>query len=496
MKLKIHSFLEMLIIFALISVFSFPAWGTDVGGVIDTDTTWDSTGSPYIVTGNILVSSGVRLTIEPGVQIRFNGYYSLFIQGNIRALGTQGNEILFTSNLTQQQKGDWDHINLINNTSSELSGIILEYSSFGIMVEGGTDNKINNSVLRHIKWDALQLVGSENLFVHNNHIYDCAVESSGSVSILYGGSVIFMNNTMENVGKGIHNNDTLNLTINNVNFLGISGYSVELFNVQSGVIDGRYNYWGPETTAEMDLKGVAANIDKIYDFYDYPIYGRVDYTEWLNAPNPDAYPWTGIPPVNQAPISDCGVDQAVHDEVTLDGSASCDPDGSIVTYEWELAHRENSAYNRTASGVNPTISNLEPGFYDVTLTVTDDGALTDTDTMLLAAAGSCFCTAITMHIEAIEADLLKADKGKKHGQALVKVLDNCGNPVSGVTVYGTFSGDFTDSISGVTGGDGNVLLTTTTSMKGKPAFTFCVDDVSNGTLSYAPEDNVETCDSF
>ena len=95
-----------------------------------------------------------------------------------------------------------------------------------------------------------------------------------------------------------------------------------------------------------------------------------------------------------------------------------------------------------------------------------------------------------------EADLLKADKGERYGQAFVKVLVDCGNGVSGVTVFGRFSGDFSESINGQTGGDGNVLLTTTTSTKGKPTFTFCVDDVINGTLSYASDENVESCDSF
>lgn len=76
-------------------------------------------------------------------------------------------------------------------------------------------------------------------------------------------------------------------------------------------------------------------------------------------------------------------------------------------------------------------------------------------------------------------------------------MDDCGNAVSGVTVYGNFSDGFSELIYGETEGDGNVLLTTTTtSAKGQPTFTFCVDDVINGALSYAPADNVETCDSY
>ena len=91
------------------------------------------------------------------------------------------------------------------------------------------------------------------------------------------------------------------------------------------------------------------------------------------------------------PIAEAGPDRVVFNEVFLDGSGSSDSDGAIISYEWELEHRAFPAYNRSAGGQSPTaaILNLEPGFYDVTLTVTDDDpeALTDTDTMVLAVAG-------------------------------------------------------------------------------------------------------------
>jgi uncharacterized coiled-coil protein SlyX len=90
------------------------------------------------------------------------------------------------------------------------------------------------------------------------------------------------------------------------------------------------------------------------------------------------------------PIAESGPDRVVFNEVFLDGSGSSDYDGAIISYEWELEHRVFPAYNRSASSQSPTatVLNLEPGFYDVTLTVTDDDpeALTDTDTMVLAVA--------------------------------------------------------------------------------------------------------------
>ncbi|MFX0201414.1 MAG: hypothetical protein ACFFCW_35305, partial [Candidatus Hodarchaeota archaeon] len=56
---------------------------TNVSGHIGTDTTWTKAGSPYIVTSDISVygdtTTGVTLTIEPGVEVRFNQAQSLSI---------------------------------------------------------------------------------------------------------------------------------------------------------------------------------------------------------------------------------------------------------------------------------------------------------------------------------------------------------------------------------------------------------------------------------
>ena len=88
-------------------------------------------------------------------------------------------------------------------------------------------------------------------------------------------------------------------------------------------------------------------------------------------------------------IANAGPDQMVFVEITLDGSQSydADPEGGIVSYQWQLQHREDSAYDRTAQGETPTISNLQPGFYDVTITVMNDAGSLDSDDMLFTAIG-------------------------------------------------------------------------------------------------------------
>jgi len=87
------------------------------------------------------------------------------------------------------------------------------------------------------------------------------------------------------------------------------------------------------------------------------------------------------------PTANAGTDQEVFDSITLDGSGSTAPEGSITSYLWSLKYQGNATYDRTSTGVSPTVSDLQPGFYDVTLTVTDKRGLTDTDTMLFSAMG-------------------------------------------------------------------------------------------------------------
>jgi hypothetical protein len=92
-------------------------------------------------------------------------------------------------------------------------------------------------------------------------------------------------------------------------------------------------------------------------------------------------------PTAAPPIADAGPDRVVLHVVTLDASRSNDSGGTIDSYEWVLQYRGDSGYDRKAEGDSPTVSDLQPGYYDVTLTVRDNDGLTDTDTMLLAVAG-------------------------------------------------------------------------------------------------------------
>ena len=78
----------------------------------------------------------------------------------------------------------------------------------------------------------------------------------------------------------------------------------------------------------------------------------------------------------------------------------------------------------------------------------------------------------------------------------------CSAPIEGAVVEGTFSGDLMrkdQKVSGVTGPDGTVILSTTSWFRyvwgtGVHHFTFCVERVS-ASLPDNPDDDVMDCDT-
>ncbi len=83
--------------------------------------------------------------------------------------------------------------------------------------------------------------------------------------------------------------------------------------------------------------------------------------------------------VNVPPIANAGADQTVFEgeTVALDGSASSDADGTIVSFAWTLNG------NQIATGATPQVENLPLGANNITLTVTDNEGASATDEVLV-----------------------------------------------------------------------------------------------------------------
>ncbi len=121
---------------------------------------------------------------------------------------------------------------------------------------------------------------------------------------------------------------------------------------------------------------------------------------------------------NQPPLANAGVDQTVFDAdgngsevITLNGSASSDPDGSIASYVW----REGAT--QIASGATPAV-NLSAGIHTISLTVTDNQGASASATMVVTITpcyavnamipGSCYQTIGAAYLAARSGDIIKA----------------------------------------------------------------------------------------
>jgi hypothetical protein len=140
MKKKILGLLLAVITFSL-------AAQTYVSGELQNDSTWDLSGSPYIVVSDVTVPVSIRLTINAGVEILFQEDNSLIIYGIIEASGTAQNMIVFDS-FNESEK--WNGIQIIDTSSSLFEYCTISNSkNSGIRIDNSSNISIRYSSIGH-----------------------------------------------------------------------------------------------------------------------------------------------------------------------------------------------------------------------------------------------------------------------------------------------------------------------------------------------------------
>jgi serine protease len=178
--------------------------------------------------------------------------------------------------------------------------------------------------------------------------------------------------------------------------------------------------------------------------------------------------------VNDSPVANAGPDQSAYvgDAVTFNGSGSSDPDGNIVSYDW------NFGDGTSGSGLTASHAYSGAGTYTVTLTVTDNGELTDQDTAIVTISEAPAVPTAWVNIELSKQTI--GSRWRVTATVTITETNASGSAIANARVYGTWSGAYSRTVSGTTDGGGKASFRSGF-IRGSGTVTFTVNKiVKNG----------------
>ena len=248
-----------LLVLACFLTAGMPAGATDFCGDIAVNTTWSAAGSPYVVTCDSTVASAATLTLDAGVEVRFQAATGLTVNGALDANGSSGNEVVFTSDLLSPQAGDWDGILFMSAAVGTLNDAVISYSTNGLRVEGTA---------------TLTLAGvSSTSNQYGLYVYN----GTGPVTAT---GCAFTGNTLQGVRLDGASAKAPDVTITASEIHSNLGtkdfYTYRFTSPGESVIDATGNWWG--STDEGTIRA------RIFDHADHITAPMVDWCGYLDGP--------------------------------------------------------------------------------------------------------------------------------------------------------------------------------------------------------------------
>ena len=206
-----------LLVFTILGLLAaIDAQATNVTSNITTNTEWTVAGSPYVIMNAIAVSSGVTLTVDPGVVVQFvTGDNHLDVHGTLMAVGTSASPISFTSASATPAAGNWGYVSFTAGASaSQLSYVTFQYGGY--------------------YWGAMVFVqGSSPTFDH------VTIANSSSIGLdmnTQGGAPTITYSTIaDNGSHGFYSSSGAGGTVDHTTFSGNLGWGIYLSNAPLAV---------------------------------------------------------------------------------------------------------------------------------------------------------------------------------------------------------------------------------------------------------------------
>ncbi len=188
----------LVFMFLLCTFFAGTAYAdTEVSGIISQDTTWNKAGSPYIVTGNILVDEGAMLSVTEGVYVLFDGDYYLQVRGKFISKGKENECVQFKFKNDTDKLGQWSSIDL-KSDDNILEYCEIENASRGIFINNSSRNVIINCNIYNNQYGII-IKDSEY-----NQLTNCNIYNNYFEGIWMGGTYNQINqSTIYNNSNGI-----------------------------------------------------------------------------------------------------------------------------------------------------------------------------------------------------------------------------------------------------------------------------------------------------
>ncbi|NOX45685.1 MAG: T9SS type A sorting domain-containing protein [Chlorobi bacterium] len=261
---------KLLTLIISLAIFGIAFSQTNVSGTISSNTTWNLAGSPYIVTGNLTVAATYTLTINSGVEVKFDNGRSMYAYGHINATST-----VFTSNDGSPAPGKWNYLTFYSGSTSTFTNCTIEYGRYLDVYSGGSFT-MSGGVIENMYQFGIYSSGTVNV---SNAIIDLTGYVSSGHGIQANGSGVtsISNTSILNCNYGIYvTADAAQVSISSCT-LSSNNYPLYLGNTGDLTVTGSNTFTG-NTYDVFYVYPSAMGTNWSLPYVNVPFYFRTSFT--------------------------------------------------------------------------------------------------------------------------------------------------------------------------------------------------------------------------